>query len=87
MIIDSQYGAIAWIYKAQWDADCRYVIGTGIGFFPSKWTFVVLWYFVFAGGTHWQWRFIAKSLSPYDNRLLDFKTFPRNRLLDFTTLV
>ena len=28
--------------KVQWDADCRYVIGTGIGFFRFKWTFVVL---------------------------------------------
>ena len=30
------------VRKVQWDADCRYVIGTGIGFFPFKWTFVVL---------------------------------------------
>ena len=45
MLIDSQFGAIAWKYtyrKVQWDADCRYVIGTGIGFFPFKWTSVVL---------------------------------------------
>ena len=30
------------VRKVQWDADCIYVIGTGIGFFPFKWNFVVL---------------------------------------------
>ena len=28
------------VRKVQWDADCRYVIGTGIGFSPFKWTFL-----------------------------------------------
>ena len=67
-----QLHGIIRVRKVQWDADCRYVMGTGIGFFPFKWTFVVLWYFVFAGGTHWQWGFLAKSLLPNDYRLLDF---------------
>ena len=30
------------VRKVQWDADSGYVIGTGIGLFPFKWTFVVL---------------------------------------------
>ena len=46
MLIDSQFGAIAWKYTCKESSvGCRlqiYVMGTGIGFFPFKWTFVVL---------------------------------------------